>query len=444
MMKNQRQQAQQARRKLATNTSPMNKILVAIAALTAIGSASAQSSVALFGVVDIGVSYYQTTSNYQNNGVIPATPKPDLKQSQTVLSNGGNAGGRLGFRGQEDLGGGLAAGFWLESSMWGDVATVGRGALYFDRRSTVSLLGPFGEVRLGRDYSPTFWNDGVFDPFGNAGSGSSLIVQTMGSAFPTLQLNRGFYARKSNSVGYFLPPSLGGFYGQVMYAFNEVVNSDALNDPTTANNARTGRYAGGRAGYANGPLDVAVAYGGSTVADNFHFGSTTNVTTFNIGASYDIDVVKFFGEYSKVDVKSDFVNIAAFPLTPALSPPQDLSTNNYLVGLTIPVGVGLIKASYSQVKGEFSAFTRAGAVPVTTPPPKAQKYAIGYVHNLSKRTALYATFAVTDNENGAAISPVSVTSADVGPGYTNTANSSAPGYRAGRGYGYDFGIRHAF
>ncbi|WP_213958972.1 MULTISPECIES: porin [unclassified Variovorax] len=422
----------------------MKKTIIALAALSAIGSATAQSSVTLFGVVDIGVSYYETNSKYQSNGVLPATPKPDLTQNQWALSNGGNAGGRVGFRGQEDLGGGLAAGFWLESSMWGDVATVGRGALYFDRRSTVSLLGPFGEVRLGRDYSPTFWNDAVFDPFGNAGSGSSLIVQTLGSAFPTLALNRGFYARKSNSVGYFLPPSLGGFYGQVMYAFNEVVHSDALNDPTTANNARLGRYAGGRVGYANGALDVAVAYGGSTVADNYRFGSTTNVTTFNAGASYDFGPVKLFGEYSKVDVKTDFVNIANFPLTPALSPPADLDTNNYLVGLTIPIGVGMIKASYAQVKGEFSNFTRIGAVPVTTPPPKARKYAIGYVYNLSKRTALYTTFAVTDNGNGAAISPVSVTSADTGPGYTNTINSSAPGYRAGRGYGYDFGIRHAF
>ncbi|HSV46779.1 MAG TPA: porin, partial [Ramlibacter sp.] len=413
----------------------MNKILIAMAALAAIGPASAQSSVTLFGVVDLGVSHYETTSKYENKGTVPATPKPDLRQSQSVLSNGGNAGGRIGFRGQEDLGGGLAASFWLEASVWGDVATVGRSGMFFDRRSTVSLSGRFGEVRLGRDYSPTFWNDGVFDPFGNAGSGSSLIVQTMGSAFPTLQLNRGFYARKSNSVGYFLPANLGGFYGQAMYAFNEAVNSPALNDPALANNARLGRYVGGRAGYANGALDVALAYGQSTVADNYFYGATTNVNTFNAGASYDFGPVKLFGEYSEVDVKTDFVNIANFPLTPALTPPSDLDTNNFLVGLTIPVGVGMIRASYAQVKGEFSTFTRNGPVPATTPPPKAEKYAIGYVHNLSKRTALYATFAVTENENGAAISPVSVTSADTGPGYTNTPNSSAPGYRAGRAYG---------
>ncbi|MDM0116982.1 hypothetical protein QTI66_33195 [Variovorax sp. J22R133] len=51
---------------------------------------------------------------------------------------------------------------------------------------------------------------------------------------------------------------------------------------------------------------------------------------------------------------------------------------------------------------------------------------------------------MTDNENGAAIQVVNVSSADSGPGYTNAINSSAPGYRAARGYGYDLGIRHTF
>jgi hypothetical protein len=96
------------------------------------------------------------------------------------------------------------------------------------------------------------------------------------------------------------------------------------------------------------------------------------------------------------------------------------------------------------VKGDFYNFTRAGAIPMTTPDPKAEKYAIGYVHNLSRRTALYANFAITRNKNGAAVSVVNVSSAETGPGYTNTANSSAPGYRADRGRAYDFGIRHAF
>ena len=185
----------------------MNKRLVALAALATAGVASAQSNVTLFGTVDAGVSYYETTSKYQ--GTPAATPTPDLKQSQTVLSNSGNASSRLGFRGQEDLGGGLAAGFWLE------VDPVERRRHGRPRRHLLrpplhrEPVGRFGEVRLGRDYTPTFWNDAVFDPFGVVGSGTSLLAQTFGSALPTVALNRGFYARKANSVGYFLPSRPG-------------------------------------------------------------------------------------------------------------------------------------------------------------------------------------------------------------------------------------------
>lgn len=423
----------------------MNKRLVTLAALATAGAASAQSNLTLFGTVDAGVSYYATTSKFQSNGVPSPTPRPDLKQSQTVLSNSGNASSRLGFRGQEDLGGGLAAAFWLEATLWNDTGTAGRGTLLFDRRSTVSLTGRFGEVRLGRDYTPTFWSDAVFDPFGVVGSGTSLLAQTFGSAMPTVALNRGFYARKANSVGYFLPSGLGGFYGQAMYAFSENTKSPALQDnPATANNSRTGDYWGVRGGWANGKLDVALAYGVSAVADNYHFGSTTNVNTANLGASYDFGWVKLYGEYSQVDVKTDFANQAVFPFTPALTPPRDVDTRNFLVGLSVPVGVGVIKASYAQVKGEFFDFTQTGRVPMSTPDPKAQKFSLGYVHNLSRRTALYATVGITKNENGAAISPVNVASSDVSPGYTNTVNSAAPGYRADMAKGYDIGIRHAF
>lgn len=422
----------------------MKKSLVSLAALAAVGAASAQSSITLFGVVDAGVSYYQTTSRYQN--YLPGSvPQPDIKQSQTALSNSGNASSRLGFRGQEDLGGGYAAAFWLESTLWNDVGTLGPSGVFFDRRSTVSLLGPFGEVRLGRDYTPTFWDDAVFDPFGVVGVGTSLIAQMLGGALPALTLNRGYYARKANSVGYFLPGNLGGFYGQAMYAFDENVNSELIqNDPTAVNIARTGRYAGARVGYTNGPFDVAMSYGSSTLADNFHFGSTTNANTANLGASYDFGSVKFYSEYSRVDVKTDFANIATFPFTPGLTPPPDVNTRNFLLGLSVPFGASQIKMSYAQVKGEFFNFAPYGSVPMNTPEPKADKFAIGYVYNLSKRTALYATFAVTNNENGAAIGVVNVAGAAVAPGYVNVVNSNAPGYRADRGYGYDFGIRHAF
>ena len=114
-----------------------------------------------------------------------------------------------------------------------------------------------------------------------------------------------------------------------------------------------------------------------------------------------------------------------------------------LVGLSIPVGAGLIKTAYSSVK--FDNGLAFAATPFSpSRDASVKKFAIGYEYNLSKRTALYATVAFTKNENGAAISPVNVASSDVSPGYSNTANSSAPGYRADMAKGYDFGIRHSF
>lgn len=77
--------------------------------------------------------------------------KDKVGDSKSVygLANGGNSSSRLGFRGEEDLGGGLKAGFWLEGGINVDDGGTG---FKFDRRSTV--MGNFGEVRLGRDKTP--------------------------------------------------------------------------------------------------------------------------------------------------------------------------------------------------------------------------------------------------------------------------------------------------
>jgi len=387
----------------------MKKSLVALAALGALGVAgvaSAQSSVTLFGVVDAAVSAYSNRSQ---------TPLGNsVTTSQTALTNSGYNSSRLGFRGTEDLGGGLAASFWLESALGNDDGTAGAGNQFFNRRSTVSLSGAFGEVRLGRDYTPTYWNDSVFDPFGTNGVGTNLISTA----------NKGFanqnYTRASNSVGYFLPPDLGGVYGQLMYAFNEKNKYDpAILTPDVPNSQRAGRYVGGRVGYANGPVDVALAYGESTVADNFFAGITANVVTWNLGASYDFGSVKLFGEYSDNKTKVDFSN--------DISVTADPHARGWLLGASVPVGPGLIRASYSAVR-----YIHEGQ----TDNPKADKFAIGYVHNLTKRTALYTTVARVNNRNGADLTVG-------GPAYAVAADTS--GWTTPRSStGYDIGIRHAF
>jgi len=385
----------------------MKKSLVALAALAVAGIASAQSSVTLFGVLDAGISYANTKNNLNNGST--------AKQSQWTQSSSGYNSSRLGFRGTEDLGGGLAASFWLESGLASNTGAAGNGTSLFNRRSTVSLSGNFGEVRIGRDYTASAWNDTTFDPFGYNGVGSNLIAIANGSK------NSGDnnYARASNMVGYFLPSNLGGFYGQVQYGFAGSVksgNTDASN---------VGRYIGGRFGYANGPLDVALGYGKSNLADgvtgvapNTTIVSANNdIKTLNLGASYDFGVVKAFAEISqaKNTVDNNFMADTS------------VKTQGFLIGASVPVGPGLIRASYSAVKFKENI---AGVAD-----PKAGQFALGYVHNLSKRTALYATFSHVSDKSGATLLP-NGNSGNVGFAEANTLSKSANGY--------DFGIRHAF
>ncbi|MGL4576216.1 MAG: porin, partial [Burkholderiaceae bacterium] len=141
----------------------MKKSLLAVAVFGALASAGAQAqtSVTLFGVVDAAVARISASGGANRTG----------------MTNSGLNSSRLGVRGTEDLGGGLKAGFWIEGQLQNDTGTGNAtgGGLNFQRRSTVSLMGGFGELRLGRDYTPIFWNTTVFDPFGTNGVGQSLV-----------------------------------------------------------------------------------------------------------------------------------------------------------------------------------------------------------------------------------------------------------------------------
>jgi predicted porin len=234
----------------------MKKTLIAIAALAAFSVSYAQSSVTLFGVIDTGVTYGS------------ASPGSNLWQ----LSSGEWSGSRIGFRGREDLGGGLFAGFHLEAGFDSDsgvgkstsennVTKAGGDGIGFNRRATISLMGSWGELRLGRDKNPLYDGFNDFDPFG----GDTVAAAYMWQAGREMYDNTTAVKRVSNSIGYLLPKGLGGFYGRAMVATGE--NSDPSN--LYANDQRTaykgdGDYAGFYAGYDNngkGPFTAGVSYG---------------------------------------------------------------------------------------------------------------------------------------------------------------------------------------
>lgn len=336
------------------------------------------SSVTMFGVVDVAVAWGDGS----------------LSHKTQLLSNG-NASSRLGFRGFEELGGGLAAGMWLEMGMNVDdgtgVATnannqsggaSGPGGLTFNRRSTVSLISAdWGELRLGRDYVSTFRNRDHTDPFATNGVGSSQVDDGTIAGVTAV--------RASNMVAYYLPAArLGGLFGEVQYYMGE--------NPSNAANQDDGNGWQARIGYARGPWGVALAGG---VTNFLQSASTGDVKVWNVGGHWDLGVARLTAGYFEDKVERI----------------PTLKGTGYIVGAVIPFGTDEFKASFSSYGTDAPG------------DPRTHKVALGYVHNLSKRTALYATYGHLDNRGPATASL--------------NGSTTEPGKNSD---GLDLGLRHSF
>jgi predicted porin len=378
----------------------MKKSLLALAVLGAFaGAASAQSSVTLFGVVDL-------SANQIKNG---------NASTQTLQSNQLNSN-RLGFRGIEDLGGGLKAGFWLEAAMNNENGNVGggngipqptNGAAIFNRRSTVSLFSPWGELRLGRDYNASFWNLVYDDVNGANGLGQGLNL------VPGLSSTANSLARVNGTIEYLLPANIGGFYGQAQV-------SAPSNNASTGNPGTSGqKYYGGRIGYAAGPFDVNFSYGETRLQGFATDPRGDKFKIWNAGGSWDFGIAKIYGFYNEVEF-------------------QAFKADTYEISVGVPLGQGEFRAAYAHVdqKGSQANCT----VCVNPLPPSqitnlngddAQMWSLEYVYNLSKRTAIYTTFGQIDNKGKAAFSVL--------PG---TASDAA--LAGGKSTGYNLGVRHSF
>ncbi len=373
----------------------MKKTLIALAALAATGAVMAQSSVTLYGVVDVGFASV-------NNSGAGSTDNTGLTSSNMTTN-------RLGFRGTEDLGGGLKAKFQIETSLAADAPAA---SSIGDRGAWVGLEGGFGEVRLGREYSTTFWSGFLFSPFGTGGVGNGFgFANRVVAHGATGQANPIW---NSNAITY-STPRMSGFQAHAQYAFDEVAaaNNDA------------GRSAGVRLNYSAGPLMAELAYskteGGATLVDNpatttvneaisplFAVGTSADHKSVVGGISYDFGVAKLMANFGQ-----EKANVTATGAYVG-------KATNFEIGAIAPVGPGRLRVSYNS--------TKIDAVVLATD-PKITKFAVGYIYDLSKRTAVYATAASLKNKNNANL-------ALNGPASTNSAN--------GRSTGYNVGISHVF
>ncbi|SFV15198.1 porin [Pseudoduganella namucuonensis] len=307
----------------------MNKFLFALA-LPALFSASAlaQTNVTVYGVVDAGL--------VRESGA-PTGPV-------TNLSSGIASGSRLGFKGREDLGGGMAAVFLLENGFNADTGAAGQSGLLFGRQAFVGLTGRLGALTLGRQYSPYYKTlRDVGDPFG--------AVSLAGRAGNLLATN----TRTDNMVEY-VSPAFGGVRADLAYGAGETAGDSARN-----------RSLSGSLGYTGGPLGVQLAYhriDNATATD-----ATSNAL---LAANYNAGWITAYLSYA--------VNKG----------PGTARGDDMVAGVALPVRTG--KLLLSHVRHDDRAAVNRDAT----------QWGIAYLLPLSKRTDVYAAYAAIDNRNGAA------------------------------------------
>lgn len=341
----------------------MKKSLIALAALAASGAALAQSNVTLYGIVDAGVGFVK-----------------GAKSINGMTQNGLNSS-RVGFRGVEDLGGGLKATFKLEAGFnSNDGNGQVNGGLAFKREATVGLQGDFGAVRLGREIVESYNATSRFDPFGTSGVGGSLLWNNTTT-------------RVDNGVEY-QSPNFNGFRVGVNLGFGE------------KEKGRDNRYVGVGLTYDQGPLSLGLG-----VDRTNNKTVTEDHSSFHLGAAYDFGMAK---------VSVAYLNDKLKPVAGG----QADKARGFLLGVSAPVSAaGVVKVAYNNYRVKPAGATAE----------KANQFSLGYQHNLSKRTAVYTAYSLIRNKDGS----------DLQLGITGLGNVA--GLKDGKKQqGFEVGIRHMF
>jgi len=366
-----------------TTSTALKAIAVAALATSLVDTACAQSNVTLFGAVDLAVAH--GTGSISNLNQMEANHL---------------AASKISLKGSEDLGGGLRAGFWVESGFNADSGSgqntninnqpsggVGSGGLTWNRRSHVSLGGDWGEIRLGRDFDPQYLNIADFDPFDLSGTGASQVLNSAITG-PTL-------VRASNSISYlyghgFNAAAVGygpqgfsgsGFQFHAMYYLGE--------NPSGSATSNDGSGYAVRAVYAIGKFTVAGAVSRTRYAAG-------DVRQDNMGAGYDFGWAHVMGEY-EWDRKGT------------------VRARGWLAGARVPLPVGSLRVAYSRYGTDAAGN------------PTAAKWALGYLYPFSKRTTLYTAIARVTNS-----------------GPSNQALNGALTAAGTPSSGFDVGVLHSF
>ncbi len=351
----------------------MKKLHVALAFAGAVaGSAYAQPAVEVYGILDMGfVRESGRVDGLETHGPILLTGDP-ISPTGNKLSSGVQSGTRLGFKGTEDLGGGLKGLFVLETGIGADRGGFNQGNLAFGRQSFVGLQGNFGTVTLGRQLTSYFLTlNQVADPFasGLAGNAQNLMLP---GAVPNITAYTGSTAtndptgdgleadraiRMNNAIKY-ASPIISGFSGEVAYGFGETAGSNSTNRVIT-----------GSIGYSVKPVSIRLAhYRKNSVLPSA--ANADNLSSTMLAANWDFGMAKVFAAYADNDWAAAG------------------KSRDYLIGASAPFGPHTFIASYIRKDVRNSR-------------DDADQWGLGYTYALSKRTNLYAAYGRIGNEGAA-------------------------------------------
>ena len=345
----------------------MKKSLIALAVLASSGAAMAQSSVTIYGLADVWVGSQKDTTGTTSAGSFGK-----------MASDEGFATSRLGFKGTEDLGGGLKANFQLETTVAFDSPSA---TSLGSRQAWVGLSGGFGEVQLGRVWTPYDDTRALINDTFNANFASSFNVW------------EGYIDRTNNGIRY-NTPSFGGLTGSVAYAFGEdkTTTTKASNLTSFSLNYANGPIAAGLAHQiekdTNPGIPVAPATGVGIYSDlsslSSVLGAQVSKRTYTLlNGSYDLGVAKLVAGYNTVKATSTAVAGTA-------------KANEFNVGVEVPFGSALaLGVGYAESQVELNGVDQNDTT----------GYSATLKYSLSKRTFTYVGLT-KDEEETAAGAPV--------------------------------------
>ncbi|KGD92379.1 porin [Achromobacter sp. RTa] len=355
----------------------LTKTLLAGAILAGMaGTAYAETSVTLYGIVDLGLTYQRgkvgTTDS--NRGLYGGDYR-----SRVGMNDGIQNGSRWGLRGTEDLGDGLSAVFTLESGFTANNGNRSQGGRMFGRQATVGLSHTeWGLLELGRqtNIASKYFSD--IDPFS-----LDYLNANMGMTFSAANT-----VRYDNMVMY-QTPNWNGFQGGVGYSFS----TDDVEGPTGFKTKDNNRAWTAGVKYDNGPLKLALTYDVQYRKPN-----QPQPQQFIIGGAYDFEVIKVSLAYGRsedgVFAGQDFALMGGRQQSGGIARGigytndrftwDGLRINSYMVGVSAPIGGSSnVFASWQRADPNKNLYAM-------------DVYSLGYTYDLSKRTNLYALASYAD------------------------------------------------